>query len=475
VIVEPRAETQPSAARDPLALAVQQGVRAARHQNALVVAWARVILRSLTLGLYVYHWQVHRDPLVSWVIPVNLLHLVFAFGVALLLARRWRITAVAMAAAVVDLAVVFLGGIHATGSLAEFATAGYAVGYLGSVMQLMLLFAAVSLPARLVWPLALSAACFQVYLGLRAGLAPVLSTLHAFTFGAFAVVVVWTGTRMVRLAARMAVNKTTADLAEEHARALEAAHAEVAAQRDRLVAAQNEAEMLTQVIVHDLKSPLATLLQYVSLAESALREMPGAVAVAEDLERASGEGRRLAKLIGDLLLVYRLERGAMAPSREPVPVRALLESVSRRFTQRAAERGVSLELGAEDLVAALDLELVERLLENLISNALRHVGRGDRVRLEAEREDGQVRLSVRNNGPPVPEPLRGRLFDRYVTAGIRDWHNAGLGLYLCRLVAEAHTGSIALVERPGWNVSFEVKVPLAAEPGAPRAGEAVSG
>lgn len=323
--MEAHPEAALAPADDPIAEAVQRGVREVRHRNALVVAWVRIGLRCFTLALYAYQWQAHRNPLVGWVIPVNLAHLVLAGAVAFLLLRRWRITEVALAAAIVDLAVVYLAGLHATGPATSIETAGYAVGYLGGVMQLMLLFAAVSLPARLVWPLALTAVCFQVFLGVRAELAPIYWTLHAFTACAFALVVVWTGSRMVKLAARMAVNQTTADLAEEHARALEAANAEVAAQRDRLVAVQNEAEVLTQVIVHDLKNPLATLLQYVSLAETALREVPGTAAVSEDLERAAGEGRRLAKLIGDLLLVYRLERGVMATAREPVPVRALLE------------------------------------------------------------------------------------------------------------------------------------------------------
>jgi signal transduction histidine kinase len=475
VTVEARSEPERGTAHDPIAQAVQQGVREVRHRNALVVAWARIALRCVTLALYLYQWRSNRSPQVGWVIPVNLIHLAVAGAVVLLLLRRWRVTAVALVAAVVDVSVVAMAGLHATGPATSIDFAGYAAGYLSGVMQLMLLFAAVSLPARLVWPLALTAVGVQVLLAVRADLPPIYWTLHGFTAAAFALVVVWTGSRMVKLAARMAVNKASAELAEAHARSLEAAHAEVAAQRDRLVAAQNEAEVLTQVIVHDLKNPLATLLQYISLAETALRDVPGTAAVSEDLERAAGEGRRLPKLIGDLLLVHRLERGVMAAAREPVPVRALLESVSRRFTQRALERGVSLELAAEDLVAPIDLELVERLLENLMSNALRHVGRGDRVRLEALRDGGMVRLAVRNSGPPVPEPLRGRLFDRYVTAGRREWHNVGLGLYLCRLVAEAHTGSIALEDRPGWNVSFEVKVPLAPDTDGARAFSVVSG
>jgi signal transduction histidine kinase len=99
------------------------------------------------------------------------------------------------------------------------------------------------------------------------------------------------------------------------------------------------------------------------------------------------------------------------------------------------------------------------MLENLVANAMRHVGAGDHVSVEARSSYGQVVLAVRNSGPPVPMELRESLFRRFVTGGMREWHNAGLGLYLCRLVAEAHAGTIALVDRTGWNVSFEVAIP----------------
>lgn len=303
---------------------------------------------------------------------------------------------------------------------------------------------------------------FQTVLGVRAGIPPLTIVLAVFTAATFAFVVVWTGVRMVRLAAGMAVTEAAASLAERHASAMEEAHAEMAAQRDRLVSAQNEAEALAQVIVHDLKNPLATLLQYVSLAETELKEVPGAVELVAILEHASAEGRRLSKLIGDLLLVYRLERGVMAPVCEQLPVKLLLQSMVRRFALRATERGAAVELEADpDLVVAADLDLTQRMLENLLSNALRHVNRGDRVRLDAGVEGGRVRIAVRNSGPPVSPELRDRLFDRFVSGGRREWQNAGLGLYLCRLVAQAHAGSIAQVDAPGWNVSFEVTLPVA--------------
>ncbi len=444
--------------------AVHQGVAEVRRRNALVVAWVRIAFRCLSLSLYLFQLLVRHDPLSGRLIPLNVFHLAAGCLIAWLLVRRWRTTAVAFAAAALDLTVVFWAGWTGAppGVPAEFH--GYWVGFLCGVLQLLLLPAALSLPARLAALLAPLAVGYQVALSVRAGISPAYWMVGSLAVVAVALVVVWTSAWMVKLAASLAVKEASATMAERHAHALEEAHAEVAAQRDRLVAAQNQSEALSQVIVHDLKNPLATLLQYVSLAENEVRELPGAAGLLDYLQRAGEEGRRLAKLIGDLLLVYRLERGAMAPTLEAVPLRILLHSVTRSFSSRAKDRDASLEIaGDDDLVVHMDLDLMQRLLENLVSNALRHVGRGDRVSLEGRRADGGVRIAVRNSGPPVPEALRPSLFDRFVTAGRREWHNAGLGLYLCRLVAEAHAGSITLRERPGWNVSFEVELPLRAE------------
>jgi signal transduction histidine kinase len=453
---------------DVVMSAVHLGVAEVRRRNALVVAWVRIGLRCLTLALYLYQSQAQGVPDLGWMIRSNLVHLAGAGLVLWLLLRSYRTTAVAFAAAAFDLVVVFAAGWTVTAGGRSPEDTGYWMGFVSGVMQVMLLPAALVLPARLAGALVPVVLAFQVTLGIRAGIAPTYWLLGSFVLVAFALVVVWTSAWMVRLAAGLAVKEASAALAERHALALEEAHAEVAAQRDRLVAAQNQAEAMAQVLVHDLKNPLATLLQYVSLAENELRDSAAAVGPLDYLQRAGEEGRRLAKLIGDLLLVYRLERKAMTPNLEVVPLRILLDSVIRGFASRARERSARLEVTAdEDLMVQLDLDLVQRLLENLVSNALRHVGRGDRVSLEGRRVDGAVSIAVRNTGPPVPETLRPALFDRYVTAGRREWHNAGLGLYLCRLVAEAHAGSIALRDRPGWNVSFEVTLPLRDPPPAP--------
>jgi len=331
-----------------------------------------------------------------------------------------------------------------------------AAAFMVALTELFVLAAAMALPVELALAVGAGGVASQLVASGRAGVHGYDLLAVGLTLAAFSAVAAWAGSRMVGLASRTATDQLAARIARRRAEEALAAQAEAAAQRDALLDARLVSEELSAAIVHDLKNPLATLLQYAALAESQLQEAGAAPQVLEDLRLIGDEGRRLAKLIGDLLLVHRLERGGLQLRREATPVAVLLERVAESHRPRARQRGVTIQVtGAAGLTAAIDSELTLRYLENLVSNALRHVGDGDRIELAAEPLAEGLRLSVRNSGLPVPDEARAKLFEKYATKGRREWHNAGLGLYLCRLVAEAHGGRCELANRPGWSVSFE--------------------
>lgn len=434
-----------------------------RWRNGLLVAWLRLGLRLATLALWVHAALVGGTPAVSadgyWVAAaVNAAHLTLGLAALVLLRRRWRIRQVLLVAALADVAAVAFAGWNTPPG------DGMSVGFLMGAMQLMLLFAALVLPRRQAGALGAVATAWQVLLGVRCGLDPAFVRATGVTLGAFAVAVTWAGTRLVALAARRAVDDYAGGLVRAHRDELAQAHREVSAQRDRVLAAQAESEALAKLIVHDLKNPLAALLQFVSLAESRLADLPAqdqALREArEDLRLAGEEGLRLSGMVGDLLLVSRLEHGALSPRRQPTPVAALLEQVARAAALRAADRRATLSVSADpDLMHRLDLDLVRRLVENLMADALRFVDRGGRIELAAFEAEGGLALAVRRTGPVVPEAARPHLFEKQPPSELRQLHNAGLGPYLCRLVAEVHGGRIRLAEAPGWPVAFEAWLP----------------
>jgi len=296
--------------------AVRAGMEEVRYQNGLTLAFIRIGLRVLTLTIWLV--AIWRTPTVelgsSWTaIAMNVAHLVVGGWVLVELRARRRVHVVLGVAAAVDVFVVAFAGFNlAPGDAAS-------VAYLMAVMQLMLLFAALTLPRLQAALLGAAATAWQLALGLRVGLRADFLAASVLVAGAFAVAVTWAGTRMMELAARHALDTSTGELVRAHRNELARANLAIAAQRDQVLAAQAEAETLAKLVVHDLKNPLAALIQFLALAltrieEAAARGLSGPelVEAKEDLQLATLEAQRLSEMVGDLLLISRLEAAALA-------------------------------------------------------------------------------------------------------------------------------------------------------------------
>ena len=115
-----------------------------------------------------------------------------------------------------------------------------------------------------------------------------------------------------------------------------------------------------------------------------------------------------------------------------------------------------------DMVVRLDRDLFARILENLIDNSIRYAPRGGRCTIRVLRDANGVEIAIGNNGPPVPESERERIFGRYFQVEARRAAaraNRGLGLYFCKLAAEAHGGTIHVEQRGDLGAVFVVRIP----------------
>jgi len=231
-------------------------------------------------------------------------------------------------------------------------------------------------------------------------------------------------------------------------------------QRDALVAAQRRREELTGLIVHDLKSPLASAIANVRFAL-------GEAGVGQEVREALGDvltaGMAMNRMIMNLLDIGRSEDGALVPRPEAVAVRALLDEVGAEAARRAADRGQRLVIESEALEVRADRDLLRRVLENLVDNSLRYSPEGSTVRLEARADAGAAELRVRDDGLGVPAAYRERIFEKYVTldpassAEVRS--SRGLGLVFCRLAVEAHGGRIWVEDNHPRGSTFCVRLP----------------
>jgi signal transduction histidine kinase len=221
---------------------------------------------------------------------------------------------------------------------------------------------------------------------------------------------------------------------------------EVDKRRDEMIA----------LLIHDLKSPLSALTMNIGVALEQIA--PDSLAGAA-LKDARVSAARLFRMIANLLDVAKAEDGRLAPKLELVDVAGLVDSIVREHAAEARSRGIVLERRIDAHFGSVDPDLITRLVENLLENALRFTRKAGRILIALDVGEDALHIRVANEGATIRPELRARIFEKYGQAepGLR--MNRGLGLYFCRVAAEAHAGTIAIVDEPGYSTAFEVKIP----------------
>jgi signal transduction histidine kinase len=208
---------------------------------------------------------------------------------------------------------------------------------------------------------------------------------------------------------------------------------------------------------HELRAPLALVQSELEVTLSGPRQV---VPYRRALLEAEREVAGLAQLSNDLLLLARADEDRLPLRPEPVEPRTILESLARRFAQRAGaeHRAIRVE-HADDGAIDVDRLRLEQALANLVENALRH-GSGD-IRLTARRVAGMVELGVHDGGRGFPEGFRSRAFERFARADpARSGPGAGLGLAIVDLIARAHGGE-PYIEQDATHCEVGMRIPVA--------------
>src|SRR5262249_7515416 len=180
---------------------------------------------------------------------------------------------------------------------------------------------------------------------------------------------------------------------------------------------------------------------------------------------ARGSSKRLYEMVGTLLDISRMEEGALKIRREPLDLTQLFEASIEDFHLLARAKDLSIELRApNDLPRCYaDQNLITRILQNLVANAVRHSPRGKKILVaaSADTERGRLHLSVSDEAlriAPEHRPLIFQKFGRIEASGPGQGH--GLGLTFCRLAAQAHGGDVFVREAESAGNEFVVSLPL---------------
>jgi signal transduction histidine kinase len=210
---------------------------------------------------------------------------------------------------------------------------------------------------------------------------------------------------------------------------------------------------------HDLKTPLTTLVAQTQLLERKARRMPDAPADLPSIERLVSEAQRLRTLVLELLDATRAEQGRLVSRREAID---LAEAAREVCARRCSARHPCDVVAEGPVIGEYDPVRILQLTENLVENAVKYSPDGGPVELKVWREDGWNHLTVSDRGIGIPPADVDRLFERFhrgENVDDRRFAGMGLGLYICRGIAEQHGGWIRAEPRNPGGSTFHVALP----------------
>ncbi len=215
-------------------------------------------------------------------------------------------------------------------------------------------------------------------------------------------------------------------------------------------------------VSHDLRTPLAIMQGYVetlqmkveSLNEDERNKYLGIIQ--KSIEKLSG-------LIAQLFEYSKLEAKQIEPKKEPFPISDLAHDVGEKYQQLASEKGIQIQLDIEKnlpLVFA-DISLVERVIQNLMDNALNYTPKDGRVTIQLNSDQKNVIIAIKDTGPGIPEEEQSYIFERFKKASSsKAGQGTGLGLAIAKKIIEIHESTIRVISKPDQGTEFRFSLPL---------------
>ena len=214
-------------------------------------------------------------------------------------------------------------------------------------------------------------------------------------------------------------------------------------------------------ISHDIRTPISIIHGYVETLIMK-HDSLDAHKQQEYLQTVIKSTERLKRLMTDLFELSKLESRQVKPKMEPFFMFDLLQDITRKYTLVAQERSIDLEtvLPSKTPVVLADIALIERVLQNLIDNALNYTPENGKVKIKMTEVQKQVNVSVTNTGPGIASGDLPKIFDRYYKVENNSSRGTGLGLAIVKNILEIHQTDIEVKSEHQGNTIFSFNLPL---------------
>ncbi len=258
----------------------------------------------------------------------------------------------------------------------------------------------------------------------------------------------------------------------ETRQALQGQNKELNVTNERLRALHNAKQTLASMIVHDLRTPLTAV-----MGALALLEMDPSLSLSErqqgTIDGALAAGQQLVRLIDALLDLQRLEEGQLPLKLEPVDPNRVVEASLEQLTPMLKVQEIKARTDLQDELPTLwvDWVVAQRVIENLLDNAIKFTPPGGEITLGSRLEGDHVTLSVQDTGSGIPEDQKQIMTEKFGKMTFEDAYETalvepgfGLGLAFCKLATDAMKGRIWVNSELGRGSTFYVTFPVQAEP-----------
>lgn len=231
------------------------------------------------------------------------------------------------------------------------------------------------------------------------------------------------------------------------------------------VANREARELINETLVHDLRSPISSVISALEMIQDAHASGDPTGIIAPSLQIAQRIAQRVLGMVETLLEIARLQSGKFVLDLTTVEMRSLVDASLAEFSVPAREFRIKLvnEVPPDLPAVEIDRAKIQRVLNNLFDNALKFTDEGGEVRITAGYvAEDRIAFRVSDTGPGVPEEYRSKIFERFtqVPGQTGRRKGSGLGLTYCKLALEAHKGQIWVEPRPGGGSEFVFTLPV---------------